>query len=76
MGYNKDCEECIKLWAERTAKFSEYQSAKDELALTSKKDVAYFERNVELKRAVGRLREAAKRQKFHEEHCRVPSTNK
>ena len=76
MGYNKDCEECIRLEIECTARFYEYQSAKDEFAMTSKKDDAYPQRKAELKRAVGRLREARKREDFHNEHCSVPgSTN-
>ena len=75
MSYNKDCEECIKLQADRIAKFAEYQNAKDVLAMTPRKDVAYFQRNAELKRAIGRLREAGKREDSHHEHCHTRSTN-
>jgi hypothetical protein len=76
MSRNTDCAECLKLEADRIAKFAEYQNAKDALTMTPKKDVAYFQRNRELKRAIGRLREAGKREDFHREHCRgTGSTN-
>ena len=70
MSRNPDCEECVRLEADRIAKFAEYLNAKDALTMTPKKDAAYFQRTRELKSAVGRLREAGKREDFHREHCR------
>ena len=60
------CEECVKLSAETSSTFQEYLSAKDELTLTSKIDAAYLEKRKHLDKVTGQLREARKREDFHE----------
>jgi hypothetical protein len=60
------CEECVRLATDRTALFQEYLDAKDALALTPKNDAAYAERRKQLDKVTGQLREARKREDFHE----------
>lgn len=67
-----DCPECVRLQEERAAAFSEYESCKDELAMTRKTDKSFPARREALKRATGRLSECANRQAHH---CNVAHRN-
>ena len=60
------CEECVRLEAEFTALFQTYLDARETLMLTLTSDGAYLERLTHLDDAKGQLREAWKRDEFHE----------
>ena len=60
------CEECVRLAAECSALFQAYLDAKAALALTGKNDPDYGERRKQLDTVTGQLKEARKREDFHE----------
>jgi hypothetical protein len=60
------CEECVRLAADCAALFQEYLDARDALALTPKNDRAYLEMRKRLDKVKGQLREARKRDSYHE----------
>jgi len=61
------CEECYRLWTEKAALSQAYDDAREALKLTPKNHPAYGERNQQLKKVTGQLREARKREYAHEE---------
>jgi hypothetical protein len=64
------CAECVRLAADSAALFQDYLDAKDAVVLTPKTDRAYVERRKHLEVIQGRLREAWKRERSHEESHR------
>ncbi len=72
-----ECPECNRLREECALAFAEYQSCKDDLALTRNKDKAFAARRRALKGAQGKLRECRAREVHHrdESHAgnRLPS---
>jgi hypothetical protein len=60
------CKECLRLAAECNSRYQDYLDAKDALKLTRKNDRLYGERAKHLKTAIGRLREAHRRDSAHE----------
>jgi len=60
-----DCLECAHLREECALAFAEYQSCKDELALTRKSEKEFTGRRRALERAEGRLRECRAREAHH-----------
>lgn len=69
MAQENTCPECGTFRAERIARFTEYLEAKDTFAIARKGTSAYQQGKTDLKRALGRLREANKREDYHREHC-------
>jgi hypothetical protein len=69
MAEKNTCPKCATLRIERIARFTEYQEAKDALAMSRKGTAAYQQRKTDLRRAIGRLREANKQEDGHREHC-------
>ena len=61
------CEECVRLAAESSALFLEYQAAKEALSITPKNDKAYLERRKHFDKVTGQHKEALKRENLHEE---------
>lgn len=61
------CDECVRLAADTAAIFQEYLNAKDALALASKADRTYSNTRKHLESTIGRLREARKRERAHED---------
>jgi hypothetical protein len=69
MAETETCEECAKFEAERIARFTEYLQARDILTLTAKKNPAHHQRALDLRRAIGRYREASKQERLHRQSC-------
>jgi hypothetical protein len=59
------CSDCDRLRGESATAFAEYTAAKDELAITSKRDKSHAVKRRALKQAEGRLRECHSREKCH-----------
>ena len=72
-----ECLECARVREECTFAFAEYQSCKDELAVTRKSDKEFTARRRALERAQGKLRECRAREAHHREEFhagnRLPS---
>ena len=72
-----ECSECNRLREECALAYAEYQSCKDDLALTQKKDKEFAPRRRALERAQGKLRECQAKEAHHrdESHAgnRLPS---
>jgi len=72
-----ECLECGRLREESSLAFAEYESCRDEFALTRKKDKEYAARRRALERAQGRLRECHARERHHRDEIhagnRLPS---
>jgi hypothetical protein len=72
-----ECLECARVREECALAFAEYQSCKDEFALTRKSDKEFTARRRALQRAQGKLRECRAREAHHREEFhagnRLPS---
>ena len=70
--HRSECEEALRLNAERARHFSEHLQSKDDLAMTSKRDPEYQQKLREFRDARGRLTNSRRRMDAHtEEHgCR------
>ena len=72
-----ECPDCNRLREECALAFAEYQSCKDDFAVTRKKDKEFAARKCALERAQGKLRECRARETHHRDEChggnRLPS---